>query len=311
MNFKENLLKPVLFMVFNRPEKTNLVWEQIKKAKPIKLYISSDAPRDTHPEDKKKVEKVRKIIKNVDWDCSVKYLFHKENLGCSLAGKTAFDWVFSQEEEMIELEDDTVPSQSFFWFCQEMLERYKDNEKIGYITGQNFMGIKSGYATYFFSHYFGSSGWGTWKRIYEQWDYKLEALNESAYNHLFIKNFDSKFEYQSWLRKFEYHRNIGSNTYDLQSIFLIFRNDLLNIIPNKNLITNIGFDLEGSNFNGGIDKFANKDRFELDEIIHPFNIARNKEIDKSYFKYHFMGRSKLSYLLRWKFGPYYRKYIKK
>jgi hypothetical protein len=296
---------PVLFMVFNRPEKTTQVWEQIRRARPLKLYISADGARDRYPDDKIKCQLVRDIVSNVDWECDVKYLFHENNLGCSLAGKTAFDWVFGQEDRMIELEDDTVPSLSFFAYMEEVLEKYKDCDEIGYVTGQNFMGIQSGSASYFFSRYGGSSGWGTWARVYEKWDFKLVNLNK-AYTKSFKKNFDSTFEYRYWLREFEHYVKEGRNTYDLQSVFLVFEKDLKNIIPNKNLITNIGFDNDGTNFNGGNNLFANKERFELKEIIHPFLIKRDIEIDRRIFEYHFLLRNRISYRLRWTFGPYLR-----
>lgn len=311
MNYKENLEKPLLFLVFNRPEKTKLVWEEIRKAKPKKLYISADGPRFDKPEDNDKCEEVRDIVRNIDWNCDAKFLFHEKNHGCSLAGKTAFDWVFNQEEEMIELEDDTVPSQSFFWFAQEVLEKYKNHNNVGYITGQNFMGIESGNASYFFSHYGGSSGWATWKRVYQQWDFRLTNLYQHINSKKFKANFDSNFEYTYWSRNFKHFYNHGGNTYDLQSVFLVFINDFHNIIPNKNLITNIGFDMEGSNFNGGAEKFGNLPRFELHDIIHPDTIQRNSSIDAKIFRYHFQRLPKLEYRLRWAFGPIYRKFFPK
>ncbi len=298
---------PVLFLVFNRPEKTKLVWEQITNAKPSKLYVSADGARTSHPDDSFKCNLVREIVSDVSWECEVKYLFHEKNQGCSLAGKMAFDWVFSQEDRMIELEDDTVPSLSFFEFMDDVLDKYKDCEEVGYVTGQNFMGIQSGTASYFFSHYGGSSGWGTWRRVYDKWDYKLKNLHSKAYSKSFKKNFDSRFEYKFWLKKFENYYNNGGNTYDLQSIFLIFENDLKNIIPNKNLITNIGFDNEGTNYNGGNDLFANKERFELERIIHPSFIKRNIDVDRKIFDYHFLSRNRISHQLRWFFGPFLRK----
>ena len=124
------IIKPVLFMSFNRPEKTKRVFDEIRKAQPRKLYLSVDGPRKEHPEDRRKIEQVKKIVTNVHWECEVNTLFHENNLGCTLAGKTAFDWVFSKEDDMIQLEDDVVPSQSFFRYCQELLDRYKYNEKI-------------------------------------------------------------------------------------------------------------------------------------------------------------------------------------
>jgi hypothetical protein len=301
---------PVLFMVFNRPSKTTQVWEEIRKAKPSKLYVSADGPRDGHPDDINKCKEVREIVTNVDWICEVKYLFHEKNLGCSLAGKTAFDWVFSKEDRLIELEDDTVPSLSFFKFMDLVLDRYKDKDEIGYVTGQNFMGIQSGDGSYFFSHYGGSSGWGTWKRVYEKWDYRLERI-ANAYKEEFKKNFDSQFEYNYWLRNFENYFKNGGNTYDLQSAFLVFERDFKNIIPNINLVTNIGFDQEGTNYSGGEELFGNKERFEINEIIHPSELKRNVEIDKKIFEYHFLRRSRLSYYFRWILGPLVRKIFPK
>lgn len=307
---RKNIMTPILFMVFNRPEKTQMVWEQIRKAKPKKLYISSDAPRITHPEDVDKVKRVREIVTNIDWECDSKYLFHEKNLGCSFAGKTAFDWLFSNEDRMIELEDDTIPSHSFFEFMEEVLEKYKNYEEIGYVTGQNFMGIQSGDASYFFSHYGGSSGWGTWKRVYEKWNYKLNNIDK-AYTKTFKSNFDSFFEYKYWLRQFEHYYKNGGNTYDLQSVFLVFEEDLKNIVPNINLITNIGFDNEGTNTNFVNNLFANKERFDFQKIEHPKFICRNIEIDKRIFEYHFLSRSRISYYLRWALGPLYRSILKK
>jgi len=302
---------PVLFLVFNRPEKTLKVWEQISKAKPSKLYISADGAREMHPEDMEKCQMVRDIVSHVDWDCDVNYLFHDTNQGCSLAGKKAFDWIFEREDRMIELEDDTIPSLSFFDYMNEILEKYKDCDNIGYVTGQNFMGIQSGSASYFFSHYGGSSGWGTWKRVYDQWDFKLSHLKVKAYTQSFKNNFDSRFEYLFWLRKFESYYKNGGNTYDLQSVFLIFEKNLLNIIPNKNLITNIGFDNEGTNYSGGENLFADKPRFDLEEIIHPSEIKRSPKVDKAIFEYHFLSKSRIGYMLRWTLGPYIRKIFPK
>lgn len=299
---------PILFMVFNRPEKTLQVWEQIRKVKPLNLYVSADGARDTHPEDDLKCKQVREIVTKIDWVCNARFLLHEKNLGCSLAGKTAFDWIFAHEDRMIELEDDTIPSQSFFLFMENLLEKYKDNENIGFITGQNFMGIKSGVATYFFSHYFGSSGWGTWKRIYSKWDFQISNLKDVAYSREFRKNFDSNFEYKYWLKKFLYYKEKGGNTYDLQSVFLTFKEDLINIIPNNNLITNIGFDLEGTNFNGGNEKFANKARYELNEITHPKELKREVSIDKRFFDFHFLSRSRINYKCRWFLSPILKRF---
>jgi hypothetical protein len=305
---------PVLFMVFNRPEKTKQVWEQIKIAKPKKLYVSSDAARQTHPDDFHKVERVRKIVSDVDWECDVKYLLHEKNLGCSLAGKTAFDWVFSKEIEMIELEDDVVPSQSFFWFMQEMLEKYKDDKRICYVCAENY-GIKSGKATYFFSQYGGSWGWATWKRVYDMWEYILDSLELVVNSSEFKNTFPSKFQYQYWKRNFEYWKYFGGNTYDLQTVYLIHKHNMINIFPNINLVSNIGWDLEASNTkvdnseNKLAKKFGNKPRFEIEEIIHPTVIESNSKIDTALFKFHFQNGWQMKNRFRWFVSPYYQKLL--
>lgn len=308
--------KPILFMVFNRPEKTQIVWDQIKAAKPDKLYISIDGPRENVAIDFTKVKRVKEIVHNVDWECDVKYLIHKKNLGCSLAGKAAFDWVFGQELEMIQLEDDVVPTQSFFWFMQEMLEKYKDDTRICYICAENY-GIKSGDATYFFSQYGGSWGWATWKRVYDLWEYKLDSLEEIINTKSFKESFTSKFQYEYWKRLLYHWKYVGGNTYDLQSIFLIHKHNLVNVIPNINLVTNIGWDIEASNTivtktpNTSAKKFGNIPRFELGEIIHPQVVKSDSKIDYKWFNYHFMSRTKFEYRIRWALGTLYRKLIKK
>lgn len=329
MNFKNNTVKPVLFMVFNRPEKTARVWEKIRLAKPINLYVSVDGPRDSHPDDARKVEEVRSIVKNVDWECDVKYLIHEKNLGCTMAGKTAFDWVFSNEEEMIQIEDDVLPTKGFFWFMQEMLEKYKDDERICYVCAENY-GITSGDATYFFSQYGGSWGWATWKRVYNLWEYKLDSLEDIVNTKEFINSFPSKFQYQYWKRNFLRWKYVGGNTYDLQTIYLIHKNNLVNIVPNINLITNIGWDSEASNTivltstDPSAIKFGNNKSYEISEIIHPFEVKSDINIDTRWFKYHFQqDRSEFNYRLRWAFSspimapiknlirPIYRKILKK
>jgi hypothetical protein len=307
-DYKTIVSKPLLFMVFNRPEKTKLVWEKIRQAQPQKLYISADGARLHVPDDKDKCEKVRDIVTKVDWDCDVKYLMHEHNNGCSLAGKTAFDWVFEHEEEMIQLEDDVLPSDSFFWFMQEMLERFKDNPKICYVCAENY-GLKGSDNTYFFSRYGGSWGWGTWRSVYRKWEYKLESFAETVYNESFKKTFMNRFEYDFWLRNFKHWRDIGGNTYDLQTIYLIHKYDLLNIVPNFNLVTNIGWDSDASNTNSlngsAIDKFANKPTATIDIIEHPEIITHDPDIDWQWFQYHFLNRPQYMYRLRWALSPFY------
>lgn len=317
MNFKNTLVKPVLFMVFNRPEKTKQVWEQIRKAKPQKLYISADGPRTGVEHDFEKCNEVRSIVEVVDWDCDVKRLYHNENLGCSQAGRLAFEWIFTSEDCMIQIEDDVLPTSSFFWFMQEMLDRYKDDDRIGFVCSENY-GIKFGNATYFFTQYGTSGGWATWKRIFNLWEYKLDSLEEVINKPEFRKTFLTKFQYDYWKRLFYHWKHVGGNTYDLQNVFLVHKYNLVNIVPNINLNTNIGWDLDATNANlKSTDnplalKWGNKPSYEIDSIDHPNEVITNPDVDLQWFKYHFMGsRSQLEFRLRWMLSSLKKRLIPK
>src|SRR5882762_10017668 len=143
---------PVLFLIFNRPETTRRVMEAIRKIRPKKLYIAADGPRPDREDDVDKCREVREIASVIDWDCDVTKLFRKENLGCGKGPSSAITWFFEHETEGIILEDDCLPSPSFFSFCAELLERYRYDTRIMEIGGNNFeKGISTGKDSYFFS----------------------------------------------------------------------------------------------------------------------------------------------------------------
>jgi hypothetical protein len=145
---------PVLFLIFNRPDTTKQVFSAIQKARPPRLYVAADGPRSENPSEATSCELVRSITTNVDWDCEVKTLFRDQNLGCRLAVSQAICWFFANEPEGIILEDDCLPSQSFFWFCQELLEDFRQDKQVGAICGfySNELDYKPS-ASYFVSRY--------------------------------------------------------------------------------------------------------------------------------------------------------------
>jgi hypothetical protein len=281
----QQITTPVLLMVFNRPEKTQQVFDAIRSVKPAKLYVTADGARENIPEDIQKCRQVREIVANIDWQCEAKFLFHDKNLGCSLAGVTAWDWLFSQEKEMIFLEDDGIPSRSFFWFCQELLKKYEHNYQISHVYGQNF-GKKHGQSTYFFTRYAGATwGFATWKRTHDLFEYRMEKYFETKNQKSFSDNFLTKFEYKYQTRRFEHYIKYGANTYDLQHSYLLYKYGWLDIMPNINLVTSIGYDLEATNTIVNADskaarKFGNLPRYELDEIIHPDRIETSRKFEK-------------------------------
>ena len=128
---------PVVMIIFNRPDTVNEVFQIVKKAKPPKLLLIGDGARENKIGEKEKVEECRKIIQKVDWDCEVLTNFSPTNMGCKKRISSGLDWVFSHIERAIILEDDCKPADCFFRFCDEMLEYYKDDERIMLVSGDN------------------------------------------------------------------------------------------------------------------------------------------------------------------------------
>lgn len=285
---------PVLFMVFNRPEKTQKVFDVIRLARPKKLYLAADGPRKGNNSDVVNCEEVKRIVSLVDWECTVKKLFHAENLGCSRAGIAAWNWFFSQEEEMIFLEDDGLVSLSFFQYCDVLLDKYRNDKRIAYIVGTNH-GVSYGSNTYFFSRFGGDTyAMATWKRVHELYEYDLHSFIQVKNRKEFRGTFVNGLHYHSSMIKYMNYINHGGNTYDLQITYLVHKNNMFNVVPNVNMCTNIGFDFDASNTivdpEGEIaKKYGNRTRFELESILHPTDFFVDRQFEREYCKCRVFG----------------------
>ncbi len=145
---------PVAFLVFNRPDLTARVFAEIAKVRPKKLLVVADGPRPKRPEDSEKCAAVRSIIDQADWDCEVLKNYSDTNLGCRHRVSSGLNWVFDTVDRAIILKDDVLPHPTFFRFCDELLDRYADDERVGAICGCNFQdGMKRGPCSYYFSRY--------------------------------------------------------------------------------------------------------------------------------------------------------------
>lgn len=293
MNKNNPITTPVLFMVFNRPEKTQQVFDSIRKVRPTKLYVAVDAPREGRQDDVESSNKVKAIVHNVDWPCEVHYLEHEKNLGCSKAGITAWNWLFEHEDRMIFIEDDGLGNESAFYFVQEMLERYKDDERIAYVGGVNY-GPKYGDASYFFSRQPSATYFmGTWKRVMEKYEYDIESFPSVRWTSRFMSHFNNIGEYIIESRGFsKYIKSIKEgnrfNTYDRQMIYLSYKYDMYSIYPNINMVSNIGLD-GGANNHVDINdpfykEYGNRARLNLDTIIHPKCVSVNKQFELSFYR---------------------------
>lgn len=267
----------VLFLVFNRLDTTKQVFEAIRQAKPPRLYVAADGARETKEGEADRVKAVRDyIMSNIDWECEVKTLFREQNYGCKMAVSGAIDWFFENEEMGIILEDDCLPSQSFFWFCEELLERYKDDMRVGQISGDNFQkGIKRGESDYYFSIYNHIWGWASWANRWKNYNVNLKNLDDTK----FIKElFDDKKTIGYWVQTFETMKKQLINTWDYQWTFTLWNNKQLTILPNINMIENVGFGADATHTTGE-SEFANLKAYELELKNHPKEVLQNKEAD--------------------------------
>lgn len=264
---------PILFLVFNRLDTTELVFQAIKKNKPSKLYIAADGPRIDVVGEKEKCEAIKKyILDNIDWDCEVKTLFRDKNFGCKLAVSSAISWFFENEEQGIILEDDCLPNDSFFKFCEEMLYKYKNTEEIAIISGDNFNKSIIGDADYYFSRIPNIWGWATWKRTWEKYDLSMLMYEEFKNNNKIKNIWSKKIVRNYWIDIFDRVCNNKINTWDYQLAFTIFLNQCLCVCPNKNLVSNLGFN--GSFTNTAV-KNKKLSNLKVEEFNFPLKMTEN------------------------------------
>lgn len=275
------LITPVLFLIFNRPDTTRKVFNAIRQAKPKQLFVAADGPRSDKEGELEKCQKARKIATSVDWDCEVKTLFRDNNLGCKIAVSSAIDWFFENVEEGIILEDDCLPDQSFFQFCEKMLEEYYNDTRVMMVSGTNyFLDMQEISESYFFSKHFTIWGWATWRRAWRFYDIninewgRIKEENQLKYltNNFFIKK---HFE-----RTFDLISNKKIDTWDIQWVFACFFNNSLCITPKCNLVSNIG--VEGTHATGKItdSHFLKSYSIDTQNIIHPKMVFPNRLYDE-------------------------------
>jgi len=248
------LTTPVLFVIFNRPGTTRQVFEAIRQARPTKLYIAADGPRPDRPGEAEKCAEVRTIATAVDWDCEVRTLFREKNLGCGEGPATGISWFFEHESEGIILEDDCLPSQTFFRFCAEMLERYRNDTRVMEIGGNNLEQPRDrdGEHSYWFSNHIYIWGWATWRRAWKMHDFKMNHYQEIHSKKYLDRCYDSIYERDFYEYVFEKmyegdERTSRKTIWDYQWQFACKINSGLIVVPNKNLVRNLGFGNDATN----------------------------------------------------------------
>lgn len=234
---------PVALFGFNRPDTTRRVLTAIAAVRPAKLLLIADGPRSDKPGEEESCRHVREIMSSVDWPCEVFTNFADKNLGCQERIVSGLDWVFSLFEEAIILEDDCLPDLSFFPFCQELLERYRGDSRIAYISGINLVGkYLNTDDSYFFSEIGGVWGWATWRSEWQRYDQHLSEWPKLRDKKLLSEIFKHPTAIAYWTRIFDaMYENRGPNTWDYQWLYTCLKNNSLTAVSSVNLITNIGF----------------------------------------------------------------------
>ncbi|WDF55168.1 nucleotide-diphospho-sugar transferase [Mucilaginibacter sp. KACC 22063] len=270
----------VLFMVFNRPVLTRQVFEAISKVKPQRLYIAADGPRPAVENEASVCEQVKVIATNVNWNCEVKTLFRNENLGCRDAVSSAIDWFFENEEEGIILEDDCLPGEDFFRFCDTMLYYYRNDTRIRHVGGSNLQqGKQWGNGSYYFSNLTHVWGWASWRRVWQSYDKKLSWYTEADLRNVLVNIFSEPVIINAWLQIFNELKEGKIDTWDYQLTLINFLNNSLSVLPNVNLISNVGFGKDATHTVQTQHPYANQAIGVLGEIVHPHYVVPQKQAD--------------------------------
>lgn len=240
----------VLFLIFNRPETTERVFEAIRQARPPRLYVSADGARADRAGEAQRCEQALRIATAVDWPCELHTQLHTQNLGCRRAVTGAIDWFFGQEAEGIVLEDDILPVPGFFAFCEELLARYRGDDRVWAISGCNFVADRHrADASYLFSHHNHVWGWASWRRSWQRYDLEMRQWPQWARSGALLRHLGGdRCAADYWREKFRrIYRGHEPSAWDYQWMLSAWEHDALTILPAHNLVTNLGFGAAATN----------------------------------------------------------------
>lgn len=282
---KEPLDVPVLLVIFNRPDLTQKVFDVIKKVRPAKLFVKADGPRSDRPSERALCEEARRIATGVDWNCEVKTSFSETNAGCRLTVSSGIDWFFENVDAGIILEDDCIPAESFFWFCRELLERYRDDTRIMQICGSNYLfGKKQHRESYYFSKLNEISGWATWRRAWKYFDLAMPDFKRFDEEGL-ISNYIQHPRIAAWLMS--YMREAAASpgkTWSPAWVYAMCRNNALTIVPSVNMVFHLYGRPDAMSSSSDCWSIYNTvEVHEMSELVHPRLVVHDREADRIRF----------------------------
>lgn len=282
-----SLSTPVALIIFNRPEYTRRVFREIAAARPGRLLVVGDGPRGA--EDEERCRAARKVIEEVDWPCEVSTRYADVNLGCGPGPATGLDWVFSQVEEAIILEDDCVPAPSFFAFCEALLERYRDEPEVMHIGGACFQPAtrRSAYS-YYFSKYPHIWGWATWRRAWRHYDFEMRQWPAFRKANRLAEVCADRAERRYWRRIYDGKNRGWHNTWDAQWQLACWDQGGRAVVPAANLVSNIGFGSDATHTIGQ-SYLADLPTTDIWTLAHPPDREIDREADAFTFEHVFAG----------------------
>jgi hypothetical protein len=248
---------PIAFCIFNRPQPTRQVFEAIRAVHPKELYLIGDGPRSDVASDQTNVELARNVVANVDWVCDVKVNFSDTNLGCKQRMASGIDWAFESAEQLIILEDDCLPDVSFFEFCRVLLDRYREDERVMMISGDNFQPQPTTEYSYYFSRWAHIWGWATWKRAWQNFDVEVSSWPKVRAERSLFGLMSGDDEYLHWVNTLDQQHAGQIDTWDFPWMYAMWINSGLCILPERNLVTNLGFGDDATHTTDASSKLAN------------------------------------------------------
>jgi len=270
----------VVLIIFNRPDTTKLVFEAIRAARPSRLIVVADGPRPAKEGEAQKCEATRRIVDQVDWPCEVIRLFSDVNMGCRMRVASGITRAFEITDRAIILEDDCLPSPSFFEYCAELLDRYAEDERVMMISGDNHLFGKSfSRDSYYFSRYSHIWGWASWRRAWDRYELGMEAWPEFRRRGLLSQYFPRASERYYWDSILQYVYEGHIDTWDYQWVFSVLANSGMSIAPRRNLVRNLGFHPEATHTRGAsVYSELAAEELEL-PLSHPRTVVASSDAD--------------------------------
>ncbi|MBO5907601.1 MAG: hemolysin activation protein [Clostridia bacterium] len=301
---KAKLDLAVLLIFFARPNTLAEVFQKVKEARPSKLFLACDGPRAGNTTDAKSIEECKRIVSDIDWECEVYTNYSETNQGCGRGPSNAISWAFTHVDKLLILEDDCVADDTLFPFMKEMLDRYENDERVGIVSGFNHMkNWETGPFSYCFAKCAATLGWGTWRRVWEKYDYHVSSISEPYVCASLYGEFPSRKiarrRISDWKRAAWETKEKKVNYWDIQFGFLKYTQSYLCVVPKNNLIYNIGVGAgsthtesnKAERWKKGKVLFMPTEPLEF-PLVHPNTVICDKGYDKEVFKIVFPGKIK-------------------